>query len=170
MRAKADLTIDRLKELLTYHPVSGVFTWNTKPNPSTRIGSIAGHVERNGYRRIRLDRVVFLAHRLAIFYVLGAWPKADVDHVNGRRDDNRFSNLREAEKFENQQNRPIDPKNTSGFPGVSESKRDGKFRADIQLQGKHIFLGSFGLAVEAAEAYRSAKSKYHTFCQTVRGE
>lgn len=170
MRATNDLTVARLKELLTYHPAIGVFTWNMKPNPSTRIGAVAGHVERNGYRRIRLDRVNFLAHRLAIFYVSGAWPRADVDHINGQRDDNRLSNLREAEKFENQQNRPMDPKNTSGFPGVSVSKRDGKFRADIQLQGKHVFLGLFDLAVDASDAYRTAKAKYHTFCQTVRGE
>ena len=35
-----------------------------------------------------------MAHHLAWLYMTGEWPEYDIKHVNGLKDDNRFSNLR----------------------------------------------------------------------------
>jgi hypothetical protein len=64
-----------------------------------------------------------LAHRVAWALVTGAWPAEDIDHKNGRKDDNRFDNLRLASKRLNQENlRRAQKNNPWGLLGVSKAK------------------------------------------------
>lgn len=90
-------------------------------------------------------------------------PKGDmvVDHINGDGLDNRRENLRIASHSQNQWNRRNARNNKTGYKGVSIDKRSGKFRAGISVGGKHIHLGLFSTAEEAAQAYAEASRKYH---------
>jgi hypothetical protein len=99
---------------------------------------------------------MYLAHRLAWFYVNGCWPRMGLDHVNLDGLDNRLSNLREATKAENQRNTRPPRTNKSGVKGVFWRRDLQKWRAAITINGKSIHLGVFVEKRDAAESYRAA--------------
>ncbi len=156
-----------LKKLLNYDPSTGVFIWRVSRG-RVRAGSIAGCVKPDGYRKIVFNKAQFLAHRLVWLYVHGRFPKDDIDHINGIPDDNRLCNLRKATRAENHQNRSIDHKNTSGFPGVYYHKASGKWMARISVNKKRKCLGYYDAPQFAGAAYLAAKVELHTFSPIVR--
>lgn len=94
-----DLTADDLRRQLRYNPETGSFTRitvGTKP--------ISLKPNSNGYLRIRVNGVLYKAHRLAWLHFHGEWPTQNIDHLNGDRTDNRISNLRDVSHRENQNN------------------------------------------------------------------
>ena len=91
----------------------------------------------------------------------GEWPKDQIDHINGIRTDNRFTNLREATTAENTRNGLISKNNTSGFKGVCFHKDTGRWQAKIFINGKGRHLGLFDTAEAAANAYDAAAAKLH---------
>ena len=154
------ISADRLRSLLHYDPETGVFTWLVNKS-NVKAGSTAGKHAANGYWRIKLDGREYPAHRLAWLYMKGTWPSGVVDHINMNKIDNRFDNLREASFAQNQHNRTEQSNNTSGYKGVSRFKNTGRWRADIMLNGKSHYLGSFDTAEDAAIAYDMAASELH---------
>lgn len=166
-----DLTAERLRELFHYDPETGAFTWKmlTSPRGGVKIGDVAGSIDTKGYRIIRIDGRDHKAHRLAWLYMIGEWPKDQVDHRNGTPADNRFANLREATRAENGQNRATSKNNTSGFTGVSWHGRDRKWRAQIRAGGRNQHLGMFASAEDAHAAYLAAKAELHPFQPIPRG-
>jgi hypothetical protein len=94
------LTVERLRELLTYDPETGELRWRVTRRRAAK-GSLAGTLNRNGYRNIEVEQRCYKAHRLAWLYVTGEWPKETIDHINCKRDDNRWANLRQATTAEN---------------------------------------------------------------------
>ena len=72
------LTQSRLKEVLSYDPDSGKFTWKINRG-SMKAGSVAGYLDSsNGYICIRLDGKLYKAHRLAWFYTHGYDPENQI--------------------------------------------------------------------------------------------
>ena len=117
----------------------------------------------NGYLHTRLFEADHLLHRLAYFYVNGVFPQNQIDHINGIRTDNRFSNLRSVTNKENSHNRQrLNKNNSTGLSGVLFDKARGLFRASIQIDGKSKHLGRFKSKEEAHEAYLKAKRILHT--------
>ena len=155
------LTRERLKELLDCDFETGVLRWRVKPNRRIRVGSIAGTINDFGYRIVPVDGRRYRAHRLIWFYAHGEWPKNDIDHINGKRDDNRLENLRDVTTAENIQNQVAAHKrNRSGRLGVTE--RTYGFEARICTNGVSKKLGVFKTLEEAEAAYIEAKRRYHS--------
>ena len=152
----------RVVELLDYEPVTGVFRWKRDRPPHHKAGDVAGSSDAYGYRKVKVDGLVYLSHRLAWFVMHGVWPEAQIDHINGVKDDNRIANLRLATNAQNRQNvRRADRDSASGLLGAHRTPHG--WRASIVLSGKQIGLGSFRDAVAAHEAYLAAKAKLHPF-------
>lgn len=154
------LSNERLKELLDYDSNTGIFRWLAKRGRATS-GSVAGSVMKNGYLRIRIDGDMYLAHRLAWFYVYEKWPEGDIDHINCNKKDNRIFNLRTATRQQNMRNQNKKSSNTSGFKGVHFSKDKNKWCARIRIDNKRMFLGYFSSASDAHAAYASACKRHH---------
>lgn len=142
---KYGLTAAQLKRTLRYDKRTGVFTY-CKPTSKGwphAIGTIAGTLTKLGYIRIYVNRRAYMAHRLAWLYEKDAWPSTFLDHKNGVRNDNRISNLREASKAENAQNRSGSNKNSShGWLGVSYRPLQG-WASQIGLKNGTYNLGFF---------------------------
>jgi hypothetical protein len=92
------LTAARLRQLLNYDPDTGLFTWRIRPTNRVALGQVAGVVNGDGYRRIRLDGKDHFANRLAFLFVEGKHPTGQVRHINSDRADNRWANLRQRRR------------------------------------------------------------------------
>lgn len=151
-----DLTADRLRNLLSYDPGTGIFRWRITRG-SRRAGSVAGNIRPDGYWRIMIDGRHHYLHRLAWLYVTGEWPESEIDHRDLDHGNNRFSNLRPATHGQNLANQSLPKHNTSGVKGVYWNKTKRAWQAQIQHNGKAIFIGRFD-DIETAKAARDAKA------------
>lgn len=142
------LTAAEARELLNYEPDTGVITWR-KSVPRRKAGSIAGATAADGYRRICIRRKQYAAHRVIWLMTYGEWPASQVDHINRNRADNRISNLRAADGWQNQANTAA----TTKAAGVQWDRRHGKWHVAIRHKGARFFLGSFTDRALAERAY-----------------
>lgn len=164
------LTQARLKELLHYDPLTGVFTWLQARGYRMAVGDIAGCIGAGGYVMISCDYHRYRAHRLAFLYMTGTFPSSDVDHKNGLRSDNRWSNIRNATRSENMQNiGGAQSNNKLGIVGVHFNKKAKKYQAMIQVHGKNKYLGLFDTIDAASSAYLTAKNSLHPTHVRLRG-
>ena len=157
------ITADRLRELVHYCPETGIFT-HLQSRGRVKAGTIAG-CNSNGYTVIRLDTILYPAHRLAWLYVHNHIPNGDVDHIDGNKSNNQICNLRDVDRSTNLQNQKCasSRNKSSGLLGVSK-RENGTFRSYIQIDGKYVSLGTFKYAQEAHEAYLAAKRIHHKGC------
>lgn len=151
----------RLKEMMNYDSATGIFTRKVR-NRAFAAGSIAGTTNKDGYIHMMIDGKVYKAHRLAWLYVYGRFPVDQIDHKNGKRDDNRIDNLREVDSEGNSHNlhHPREG-NISKMLGVTFRKKSGKYQARIIVKYKDISLGFFATAELAHQAYLEAKRTLH---------
>lgn len=158
------LTQEYLRNLFSYNPETGEFIRNIDTyRRGHRKGEVAGTKLEDNAIQIIIDKKAYKAHRLAFLYMIGEMPKNGVDHIDGNRSNNKWTNLRRATQAQNNQNMRVRKDSTSGLTGVSYSKSRDRWEAKIAVNGKTIHLGRHKTAPEAAEAYRLAKEKYHTF-------
>lgn len=155
------LTQDDLKSLLHYDPETGVFTWIDKPCSRIVSGRKAGGYGAHGYFRVSILGKRYYAHRLAWFYMTGEWPKDQIDHVNGCKDDNRFCNLRQATPTQNNANLRRKPANTSGYAGVSFDKARGNWIARVRFLGRRVNLGRYDTPEDAYAARCAFAQEHH---------
>lgn len=84
----------------------------------------------------------------------------DVDHIDGNRLNNCWTNLRYADARQNAMNRGLYRTNTSGKKGVYWSKSKNKWESAIRCKGKRYHLGVFSDIDDAARAYNEAALKH----------
>lgn len=145
--------------LLNYEENSGIFSWK-KSRRGVKCGIPLGTDNGFGYLRITVLGKSYYAHRLAWFYINGNWPVDQIDHINGRKSDNRIANLREATGLQNQQNKVnLDKRNKSTAMGVSWHKKSNKWQVHICIYKERKYLGLFDDLFEARDAYTKEKEK-----------
>lgn len=155
------MTQAELKALLHYDPDNGLFTWKVSRQGTARAGRMAGNLRSDGYLMIQISGKNYRAHRLAFLFMTGEFPTDMCDHINGIRDDNRWVNLRQATRAENNRNRAISLANTSGIKGVCWDKLAGKWQAQICTNSKNEHLGYFTTLADAELAVQAARIKLH---------
>ena len=149
------LTQERLKEILQYNPDTGLFVWLTSVGKMNIKGKIAGHIDKDGYVYISINKFRWRAHRLAFLFMEGKIP-FQVDHKDRNPNNNKWENLRECDFSTNSANSKLRSTNTSGYKGVYWSKWNKRWHATIEVKGKSKFLGSFLEPALAHEAYKKA--------------
>lgn len=163
--AEANVSVERLREAFAYDPTTGVLTWLISRRGQARPGDVAGCVN-HGYRVTKIDQQVLMVHRVAWALTHGRWPAADIDHIDGDPSNNRLSNLREATRGQNMQNRRGAQRNSrSGVIGVWKAKKDlsKPWKAVIVVDRRAQHLGYFASKEEASSAYLAAKKAVHPF-------
>ena len=162
--AIANLTAQRVRELLHYDPETGVFTGLKKKTGRPGKSGMFGSIDPGGYHRVSIDCKKYWAHRVAFLYMTGEWPKNDVDHIDGNPANNRWANLRDVSTATNVQNvKRASKNNKSGFLGV-EATKDGTFYARIMSNRVRVNLGHYSTPEAAHEAYLNAKRRLHEGC------
>lgn len=136
-----------------YEPETGLFFRG-------KTKKAAGRVATNGYRQIAFQGKRYMAHRLAWFYVHKVFPDGQLDHINHDKDDNRIENLREVNQSQNFENVHNWSHNKTGRRGVSFAK--GRYQADIKVNRKTLYLGSYDNIVDAVAARMRGEREYFT--------
>ena len=108
-------------------------------------------VSSNGYACSGAGKKQVLFHRL----ILNASCESQVDHINRNKLDNRKCNLRLCSATQNHYNKSQQSNCQSGYRGVALNQY-GRWVANINQNGKSIFLGSYTTPEDAANAYDSA--------------
>ena len=147
-----------VRDVLNYSPKTGIFTWRVS-NGCRKTGDIAGHIDDQGRPRVQVFGKRYMASRLAWFWMTGAWPKNEIDHINRDWSDNRWANLREATRSQNTMNMSVASRSKTGIKGVWFV--DGRYRAEIMRDGKRHYLGRFKTKEAARQAYIDAAEKLH---------
>lgn len=144
--------VEKIKHILWYDPLVGIFVWKNPPKEHARLtGWIAGSM-RSGYSVIKINGVGFLSHRLAWKYFYGDEPKGMLDHKDGNKINNSISNIREATKLQNASN--LAKRKNKILPKGVRSRPNGRFEARVKSNNVVYNLGSFGTVEEAHEKYK----------------
>jgi hypothetical protein len=155
---RVPLTQERLKEILHYNHRIGTWHWLVTRNQNVLAGSVAGYVDRRGYRHITIDGRLYRSARLAFLYMLGRLP-VEADHEDVNPGNECWKNLREANHSQNNANRRAGRLGRSLPKGVTRHRN--KFRAQVCRDGRNIYLGIYDTPEEAAAAYAKAAAKVH---------
>lgn len=159
------ITLQRLKELIHYDPLTGVFTRIAVPPKSkAKLGPIKGYAKKEGHLRTCVDGHEFYLARLAYFYMTGIWGEI-IDHKDGNPQNNKFANLRNTTAIGNIHNQvKAHHHNKSGLLGAHWRADKNKYESAITVCGKKKRLGYFKTAEDAHEAYKRAKRQLHPTC------
>lgn len=167
-----------MRQLMDYDAETGVLRWKEQKTPhflnlagpkkavlARWNGRAAGRValgsnSKTGRKRGSVGGLSVFAHRAAWVIYYGAWPSAEIDHINGDFTDNRIANLRLATRAENARNRGPVPGSASRFKGIYRTE-NGKWFSQINLSGRSTHIGTYKSEDEAALAYNAAATKHY---------
>lgn len=140
----------------TYDPESGLVH-------NRKTGKSIGRIHHQGYITIlipalRCTHHNIELHRIAYLLQVGTWPPAEIDHRNGHRSDNAWTNLRPATRAQNAANAKQRDSKT-GIRGVYPA-RNGRFVAIIGVAYAKRYLGTFKTAEAATAARQLAEDFY----------
>ena len=157
-----------LRECFTYDPETGVIRWERRPQRhfvnlqtckmwNTRYaGKIAGFIHKQGYREIPINHRHYKSHRVIWKLMTSKEPPITIDHRDGDRANNSWSNLRAATKQEQRWNsRPLKNRLHEGV-----CRAGSKWRARITINGDRLFRDFYSLE-EAAAAYQEMAREAH---------
>lgn len=152
-----------VRELFDYDPETGWLIRKVRKGMGM-VGTRAGSIRAQGYRCLSIGNRNYVEHRIIWLHVYGEWPSQEIDHIDGDKQNNRISNLRDVSPTINQQNRrraQIGSK--SGLMGVKRvrSNDDRYWVARIRARGKRIDLGQFKSPEAAYARYVEAKRQLH---------
>lgn len=158
MKAKNDLSYEEAKARFSYNPETGEIVG--------KRGRPLSAKNKAGYCVINtVTGRVYYAHRLAWLLYHGEWPANVVDHINGKKDDNRIKNLRDATKSQNAINSDV-THSATGARSVYTQSNTKKFRVRMMIDKKNVQIGYFKTKKEAEEAAKKArKTRFGDFAR-----
>ena len=153
------VTQEFLKEHFEYR--DGHLFWAKPTARGVKINQQFGCYDKDGYRVGSLKGKRYYEHRLIWLYHCGEWPKDQIDHINGIKDDNQIENLREATIQQNNFNKKSEKDSSSQYKGVHWHKPSKKWVAGYRYKRKRYHVGYYDTELEAAKAYDLATASIH---------
>lgn len=106
-----------LNSILEYR--DGLLYWKVKPAIKTKIGEIAGTINKDGYSIVRINYELYKAHNIIWKMLTGNDPEFEIDHIKKSIPaNNRIENLRDVTHQENIKNKSKHKNNTSGYTNI----------------------------------------------------
>ena len=168
------LTAERLRELLHYDPLTGLFTRLVKTCNTVDVGDVCDYFsKKDGYLRISLDHQQYLGQRLAWLYMTGKWPDDEVDHLDTDPANNKLVNLRDVTRRTNSENKRVarvDNKSSRLLGVTFDNRRTRKpWVAQIGVcrsdgTRRNVRIGRFATPQLAHDAYIAVKRQLHAGC------
>lgn len=163
-KVSQEVTAEIAREFLSYDPETGIMLWRERArrwfkSDAEHRGWNARHAGRRagslkigkGYRAVRIVGRRYPEHRLVWLMETGVWPANEVDHINHRRDDNRWRNLRTVTPSENRQNMGRRREGRSLPFGVDRVRATGRYRVRVTDEGVRHEIGHYDTEAEAIE-------------------
>ena len=147
--------LDRLTANYTYDRDAGEVFNNKRGKPGLALNSsgylIIGLSINNKSKTLRVHHIVW-------FFEYGEWPTSCMDHIDGVKTNNHYTNLRLVTSRENTQAHCMTQKSSSPYQGVTKDKKTGRFFTRIRSgeDSKQAYLGYFACELEAARTYDRA--------------
>lgn len=160
------LTQETLRSLFDYDPLTGNLINKTYRCGRSVVGSVVGTITRDGYIEARIDGSIYRVHRLVWVHQKGQILTQCIDHINGKRSDNRIENLRLATRKENNENVKLRADNKSGHRGVHWYEQTNRWRAYVRHHGKPVSVGYFLKLGDAVCAVKQKRDELFTHHKT----
>jgi hypothetical protein len=150
------MDIDCISKIFSYDPITGIILRKTGRN----AGKVATYPRHDSYGivyfRVSVANTKIDAHRIAWALYYGSWPAGMIDHINGNPQDNRITNLRDVGPRDNSVNNKR--RRLGGVTGAYlQIGYASRWRSVIRVNGKQIYLGTYGSQEEAGDAYEKAR-------------
>ncbi len=162
-----------LIEFLKYEPDTGKLFWKPRAehhfnvkHQQTRWNKLYANkpafciLDSVGYLRGNLFNKVYATHRIVWKYVYGVDPNV-IDHIDGNKQNNAITNLRDVDTSINGRNRCMNSANTTGCMGVYHYPAKKGYQVSIKDNNKFIYIGWFKNYDEAVAARKEAEIKYN---------
>lgn len=154
------ISFDEVRRLLDYDQHTGVMRWRMRVGCRGQKGARAGTKKPRGHTEIKINGVRYQAHRLAWLWMTGRFPVYMIDHKDLNCGNNAWLNLREADDTQNNANRRAQKNNKLGVKGVHRLRRGEKYKAQIKVGGRVMYLGTFDTPEQAKAAYQTAANRH----------
>lgn len=151
---------EELLRIFEYDPESGILRYRID-HGARKAGEEPRPRLSHPYLIVKINGKKTLAQRVIWKMMTGEDPPETVDHIDRKKRNNRWSNLRLATRQQQKYNMTKRRDNKCGVKGVYK-RESGRYRAQIKLPGgivKH--LGTFDTEYEAGEAYKAAAKEIH---------
>ena len=156
--ADKSLTQEYLHHLFDYK--DGHLYWKNPNSYRTPKGKMAGTLTTTGYYQTKINRNIYLNHRLIYLYHYGNLPKY-IDHIDIDKKNNKIENLRETTPSDNKKNVGVSKSNTSGYKNVYWHKQCKKWGVRLVVNGKPKHIGLFENLELSDLVAQEARDKYH---------
>jgi hypothetical protein len=129
--------------------------WNSRMAGKEALAAIKG----DGYKHGAIEGVHYASHRVIWKWMTGEDPD-EVDHIDGDRKNNKWSNLRSVPRAVNGRNLAKAKDNTSGTTGVRYVSKGSLWQAYIMRGRTFMGLGSYKNKDDAIAARKRGEKEY----------
>lgn len=137
--------------------LDGFFIRKASSNRWPKGLRVYGSMRLDGYLSIYFGGRVMLMHRAVFIWHFGKIEN-EIDHINGRRDDNRIENLRDVRRSDNICNLHKKPFNKHGVKGLSLKR--GRWVGQVSINRKRYEVSSKEKSV-AVQKLNELREKIH---------